>query len=833
MRFRSVTSRLFAGIALLLVCAFNAAAQNVKRVVIVKIDGLPAYYVDRFVKQRDPATGRSLLPWFDEVFYKNGTRVSNFYTRGMSLSGPSWGQLDSGQHLQIKGNVEYDRFTLHAYDYLNFFPYYVEYLKRKKADMPAVEVMDQLKIPLLCDVFPYEKRYTSQQLYQRGNNWEVLASGFANLFPKDLNGLIDEWTMGIGVRKITIDQAERDIVGKLVKRPDIDYFDYYDVSFDHVSHHNNDTPSRLVGLKELDRLIGRIWVAIQNSSRADETALILISDHGFNSDEQVYSQGFNLVKLLASHPGGGHHVITKRRLMLDYSLKGLNPFVTLIRNSSNESYYLKGQSDSYATALVDFDGNERSSIHLRENDLNILHILLQQLQIGKLSPEVRASVTDTFFQIVDKRRAGWQETVRQLGEELDALNRWIESQKPIIAKQPKKFSPQDIALGADKQARRITALTDIAINAESNYRKYILTLSNFLDLKRETFDAGKLKIKDYIAKGSMGESNTIYQLQNYVVGLSPDGLSLTAGKGLDMEKSFTRVNYFDFIHDQAVRNNVQEHISNHPIDFIAARIPLIAISDSLPIDPKPNEDAIWLYGGSDRQTLILSRVDSEGNRSFRYLPIVELRQDEAGKVSFQIKQWSEGFPLKVFEDVNLNLSGGDKLSWLNEWHSEIEWLRATHKTDYSNAIIGLNEQLDRHPILSQDDNGLSQDERLIQRFRQRQRRLTEADLLILANDHWNFDVRGFNPGGNHGSFFRVSTNSTFMIAGGTKTQIPRGLTVEEPYDGLSFVPTVLRLMGKVDDENRPLPELRARGFSRFPGRVIREITGSGKETSGH
>jgi len=38
------------------------------------------------------------------------------------------------------------------------------------------------------------------------------------------------------------------------------------------------------------------------------------------------------------------------------------------------------------------------------------------------------------------------------------------------------------------------------------------------------------------------------------------------------------------------------------------------------------------------------------------------------------------------------------------------------------------------------------------RFRQRQRGLTEADMLILANNHWNFDVRGFNPGGNHGSF---------------------------------------------------------------------------------
>ena len=70
------------------------------------------------------AGGWCLQPFdkLKEAFYKNGTRVSNFYTRGMSLSGPSWGQLDTGQHLQIKGNVEYDRYTMWVYDYLNFDP---------------------------------------------------------------------------------------------------------------------------------------------------------------------------------------------------------------------------------------------------------------------------------------------------------------------------------------------------------------------------------------------------------------------------------------------------------------------------------------------------------------------------------------------------------------------------------------------------------------------------------------------------------------------------------------------------------------------------------------
>ena len=826
--------RTFAVLIFVLISSIGATAQGVKRVVVIKIDGLPGYYVDRFVRERDPNTGKSVLPWFEEVFYKNGTRVTNFYTRGMSLSGPSWGQLDTGQHLQIKGNVEYDRYTLQPYDYLNFVPFYMDYGLSKRVDMPAAEVLDQLKIPLFCDAFPFEKRYTSPQLYQRGNDWALLAGGFLKLYPGNAADFLDEWTMGLNFRGMTVDQSARDIAGKLVKRPEIDYFDYYDTAFDHVSHHNNDDASRLVELKQLDRVIGTIWVAIQSSSRADETALVLVSDHGFNSREKVNSQGFNLVRLLNSGAGGGHHVITKRRLMLDYAVKGPYPLTPLIRTASDESFYLKGQSGPYPTALLDFDGNERSSIHLRNSDLNVMHILLQQLQENKLSPDLKAATTNTLFEIIEKNRKTWQGTADQMDEELNALHRWIEAQQKIIPTLRMKTNhDRSPALrGLTEKNRRLAVLTDIAIETDADYRKYLSTLRNLLGLKRETFDARSIKIEDLIAPGSMGEANTLYQQQNYVSGISAGGLVLDADKHLDLEKSFARVNYFDLLHSQKVRNNVQPELSNRPIDFVAVRVPAKAISDSFPADENINEDPIWLYAGNDKQALILSRTDAAGNQNYRYIPVGNLRQDVNGKITFQMREWSSGFPLKLYEDNALAATGVNKTLWLGDWHSEIEWLRATHKTAYSNAIIGLNEQLDRHPLSNENDGDLSQDEKLIARFRQRQRNLTEADMLILANNHWNFDVRGFNPGGNHGSFFRVSTNSTFMMAGGTKTGIPRGLNVEEPYDGLSFAPTILRLMGKIDDKNRPLPELYERGFRKFPGRAVRELTGD-KLNSGY
>ena len=104
----------------------------------------------------------------------------------------------------------------------------------------------------------------------------------------------------------------------------------------------------------------------------------------------LYSRGFNLVKLLGSpEGGGGHHVITKRRLMLDYAIKGINPLVPLITTTTDDSYYLKHQSTDYPTAMLDFDGNERASIQLRDSDLNKLQILMQQLQRKDLDPGIR------------------------------------------------------------------------------------------------------------------------------------------------------------------------------------------------------------------------------------------------------------------------------------------------------------------------------------------------------------------------------------------------------------------------------------------------------------
>lgn len=812
----------FAGIFLLLLCTAGTTFAQTKRLVIVKCDGLPYDLVDKLVKQRDPQSGKSTLPWIDHIFYQRGARLSNFYVRGMSLSAPSWSLLETGQHLQIKGNVEFDRYTLHTYDYLNFLNLYVGGIVGARVDMRAIEVLDTLKLPVLSDAYAHNERYLTYSLFLRNPRYSTLQSGLQNRFMRSPKQLFDEWTMGFEVRSFLTDQLVKELVTKL-DDPKIRYLDLFLADFDHVGHHNNDLQSHTYVLKQMDAVIGQIWTSIQKSALADETALVVVSDHGFNTDERIYSQGYNLVKLFGSRNGGGHHVVTKRRPMLDYSIKGVNPLVPLIHSTSRDTYYLKGESTAYPTAMLDFDGNERASVHLRDSDLNLLHIMLQQLQRDDLSIPVRRAVTNEFFAVIDRRRAEWEKNLKALKTELAALDRAIVEQRKLWESQPKKFTKEQQDLGLDDAAKRIYVQLDRWLHDQRQYTEYSQSLEALLKLSSEAFSPSKVKILTLIPPTSMGDRNTIHRLQNYVVGLAPDGFVLNDDGSLNVEKSFVRIDYFTLLHGVTVRNNVQPGVGNRPVDMIALRLPresVLPLIDERDID----EDVVWVSAGANRQALLLSRRDAQGRLGLRYLPISNLTQDASGQVQFKTISWQAGLPLQIFEDPSLKFSGNDRTAWLNEWHTDTEWLEALHQTHYSNGLVGLHEELAWHSIESlTSDSSLSEQERAMRDFARRKRELVEPDMLIVARDHWNFDVRGFNPGGNHGSFFRISTHSVFMLAGGPKTNIPQAVSVDAPYDSLSFVPTLLALTGNLRDDSKPVPELWEKGFRPFPGRIVKEL----------
>src|SRR5947207_1879587 len=224
--------------AVLFLTGSSSQAQT-SRVVILKVDGLPYDMVDRFVRERDPLTGKSLLPWFDYIFYSNGTRIANYYVRGMSLSAPSWSTLDTGQHLQIKGNVEFDRDILRTYDYLNFIPFYFKQATGSNVDMPGTEVLDSLGVPMLVDAYDNYQRNVGSQLYGRGARLETLRLAGQAKFLRNPIEVAGEFIVGLDLRDVVAEEFEHELIASL-RDSRVQYLDYYTTSFDHVAHHNND-----------------------------------------------------------------------------------------------------------------------------------------------------------------------------------------------------------------------------------------------------------------------------------------------------------------------------------------------------------------------------------------------------------------------------------------------------------------------------------------------------------------------------------------------------------------------------------------------------------------
>ncbi len=796
-------------VALFLLASGTLAAE-VRRVVIIKLDGVPELVLEKELARTDPVSHKSSLPWISRVFEQGGTRLENFYVRAISLSAPSWSLLDTGQHLEIRGNAEFDRYTGHVYDYLNFFPFYFGYALSHKVDMPGVEVLDNLGIPLLVDRFPAPASYQGFQLFQRGVRWKTLQHSLQNRFSHSLRELLDEWMIGFEVGASIEDQTERELIAKL-DDPQVRYLDYFTGDYDHIAHSTPDPVSQRLALGRIDALIGRIWTAIEASPLAAQTVLIVVSDHGMNTQPGVYSQGYDLVHFFNSLEGGGHHVMTDRHPLTEYKLKGLDPFVSEVVTPSDASSYLKGVANQYPTALLDLDGNERASVYLRNSDLNTLQILLQEARRSEVQPAVRSAAVQAFFTILNRHRSEWESNLSQLHEELGAIGRAVEVERVQVQSQPKKWSAEERDVGLDKIARRHAVELESLREQQRSYSDYANSVSKLLALAPADFDKVPMKSPDLIPKRAMGDANSVYDLENYVTGPGPVGLVLDGGGSLDFARSFQRVNYFPLLASLAVRNNVQPGVGPHPVDFIAMRVAKTNLA--LPPDQIPGEDAIWLYADEERQALILPRHNRDGQLQLRYLPVRDLRQDSGGSIHFELVPLTSGFPLRMLEDPDLAVPEADRPEWLNSWHSELEWLHAVHRTKYSDGILALHEQFLREDGSSDS----STDALLLQKFKRRERRLAEPDFLVFANDHWNFNVRGFNPGGNHGSFLRMSARSVLMFAGGGETGIPRHLRLEEPYDSLSFAPTILELMGLHQEA------------AALPGRIVREVIPSKRE----
>lgn len=781
---------------LILVCLVCSADEQAKRIVILKIDGVGADLLYNTMRQIDPETQRSRLPWLTHIFADQGTTFRNFYTRGISLSAPSWSILDTGQHLLIHGNAEFDRYTGTVYDYLNFVPFYINYARLSQVDMPGVQVLDQAGIPLMIDSFPYSEQLQSFQLLQRGVRWSTLRETLKRrLSAKALIGTLGGHSPAMsGLLSV---QSEHELITAL-DDPNIQYLDFYDGDIDHEGHATNDPLTLYAKLRDLDSLAGRVWTAIQKSTLSRQTLLVLVSDHGMNNVPNIISQTYSLPDLFGSAEGGGHHVVTNRPQLSDFTLWGLDPLLSRVITPSAASSYLQGEASKYPTAWLDIDGNERAAVHLRMSDLNKLHILLLELSKSDLPQRTRTAVAIAVRQTIDVHRAQWSATCTGLDRELQALSQAIDARLLLLSKVPKKHSKwtaEEHENGADKLARRQMVELRSWIDERTHYKAYIAHLQNLLTFQPDNTRALSGRISDLVPQLSLGDNNTLHDIQNYIAGPGPHGMIVGPDGQLDQRQSFRRLNYLPLLARQTVKNNPQIGVESTPVDFSVMSLPVSQVTPALaPGDHDRVYEAVWLFRDNDHQLLELVRR-SGTSLEIKLIPAANLVQDEAGHITWKSISWQSSLPLLLREDDQLHIpEGGSRDEWLSSWHSEEDWMKAVHRCRYSNAVIGLTEQF--YPV---DDAVLSSGHANpeLRKLEIRRRKLVEADFQVFTRDHWNFNVRFPNPGGNHGSFFRISTHSVWMMAG---PHVPKAV-IDEPYDGLNFASTVLHLL------DRPAPML--------------------------
>ena len=310
----------------------------------------------------------------------------------------------------------------------------------------------------------------------------------------------------------------------------------------------------------------------------------------------------------------------------------------------------------------------------------------------------------------------------------------------------------------DKDAKRSVRRIENWREESRGYVEYKATVARLLGVTSDELDFGKVKMEDLIPKKSLGPSNSKADIHGYVVGPASGGMVLNDSGGLDLGRSLRRVDYLASLGAIRVQNNTQAEVSNRPVDFIAMR--------------EGNDVVLW--SAPDREVRVETHIDAAGKLSLRYVPK---------------KEFEAALPLELWEDPKLEIGLTDRVEWLKNWHSEREWFRAVHATRYSNGIIDVAEALVPWP---------SSAVTLLDQYRDHKERLRQTDMIVFARNHWNFNVRGFNPGGNHGAFFQPSTHAVMLFAGGGETGVPKGLREEEPYDSLSLVPTLLNLLGKAE-----------------------------------
>ncbi len=258
-----------------------------------------------------------------------------------------------------------------------------------------------------------------------------------------------------------------------------------------------------------------------------------------------------------------------------------------------------------------------------------------------------------------------------------------------------------------------------------------------------------------IFSGNWNRPNKFYELEHYGRGPNRQPVNLIKAIGeINLEK----------------RNVFPNDINPHPAQFIIVKV---------------SQDLIYVRN-TDGTTALIWIKQKDGKYLYRYMPVNQFDEDENGKISYA--ETAQADPFNYLQDLEGSRESIQK--FLGEYHDDKEWLGATYKTHYPDAIFALVKPFHWNQKLSA--------------FAKSQ----DPDIVVSAMPGWNFRIENVN-GADHGYLSEGSLRATLMISG---PDIKKGV-VETPHRMVELTPTVFQIIGyqgKTDFDEKPIQDIYER-----------------------
>ncbi len=837
----------------------RAPAETPPRLIVLKIDGLSPLLLDALMDPDNPEklarlpdpegfrravalfrleTGQQdLVPNLRRYFYEQGVRADNMYSATTTLSSVAWAVIETGQPSVVKRHMAFNRNNGYLRSHLDGFRDTLEFSLRRGRKTNAVWELDQSGVSLFSDAFNPLRRYETPGMFYRLTPTRYL-SGLGKAYLTAGQPISDPWEIMRRHLASRVESADwpdfaeeyvANHIAEKILEPDAtgaERYDYLTTNFslDHQQHVDPNPENLVHRMVRLDRRLGSIFRAVERSRRRDSTLVAVVSDHGSEYLPGAINLAWPTTRVFRTRALGGHTVASVGVEDVAHSLSTPIPGVDFPRiYESPFSPYgeAAGGEKGYSTAMIDNFGNARAEVHLRNNDLNRLHLLLLARQQRRLDAAQRARLGELLRATLGDVWRWFKSDYVLYNDYYLGVRAWL----PGLKSRPDYYWRDAAARLEDEQELDAAQLRALGRLAELCQAADALAW----------LEKNKLAISDLIPKRYFGPRNSLYKITHYSLGLD-DNLNWVEST-VSPRGERVPMDYIEVLSSWTEPNPPLSHEPN-PVDLMVRSLPVelarAALLERAWLDPDVKlKQVIWIVSTAQHnlrrggQALLLEAADGR----LRYLPVQSLRETSDGR--FTIGSANGLDPLGLLYDPGFESpDGAPAFWWLAEFHNRLEWMRAVHNTHYTIAALVFADIAGFHaePFM---DNAEFQaalagfpsepDKQRYLRGLRWKYRAQQPDLLLWSSYLWNFASKAHTSGGSHGGLTGPVARTSFLLWGGRNFHLPAGTVLSQPATTLDVAPTLMRLVGMVDGDNRVIRQagaVRERPFLPFAGRAL-------------